>query len=359
LPVEAESRIVFSPAAEIIYHRATAAGGLTTTLTDLLQFAKFIQNRGVVDGREILSPAPFRKMLGEHPGSESFGISVGTNRGERYWYAGGDPGGYHTVLLWFPKHRRALLTMAASNSNMATWNLVPKVMESWFGPEVKSPPAPLPQTLPNALEIAARVAGTYRPVRYPHHDIGKTFVITMDQSVRANADGSITFAGERWTAVDPLRFRNVNDGRSLTFELGPNGRVRFLNRASERIEWYETGRVAIASYFGFLLLSGGILWRTRHRENVRPLRWVAWAILIHGVAWLGAILLAEPQRLILGAPWYLTFATSIGTIVPVAWLYLVVTIFLNRPATLPEAFRQLSLALLLGSYIPFKFYWHI
>jgi hypothetical protein len=26
----------------------------------------------------------------------------------------------------------------------------------------------------------------YRPVRYPHHDLGKTFTVTMDQSVRAN-----------------------------------------------------------------------------------------------------------------------------------------------------------------------------
>ncbi len=65
----------------------------------------------------------------------------------------------------------------------------------------------------------------YWPVRYPHHDLGKTFVVSMDQQVLANGDGSLTYEGERWIAVEPLRFRNVADSRELTFQQDANGQI--------------------------------------------------------------------------------------------------------------------------------------
>ena len=80
-------------------------------------------------------------------------------------------------------------------------------------------------------------------------------MVTLDQSVRANGDGTIAYGGERWIAVKPLQFRNVADGRQLTFQEDSSGKIRFMNRESERVAWYQSGPAAIAFYFGFILLS--------------------------------------------------------------------------------------------------------
>ncbi len=351
--------------AEIIYHRASSGGGLTTTLPDLLRLVRFVQSRGSIDGRQVLHSETLSRMLGENSDlaneTESFGFGIGINRGERYWYAGGDLGGYHTVLLWFPDHERALVTMASSASNAATWNLVPKVMASWFGPEKKSSTAPA-AALPNAREFAERVAGTYRPLRYPHHDLGKTFIITTDQTVGANGDGSITYGRERWIAVEPLRFRNISDGRYLTFQQDSGGRIRFLNRENERITWYQSGLAAIVSYFCFLLFCAIILWRSWGREGARPLRWLTSAILIHSVCWLGAALLADPQRLMLGNPSYLTAVLAFGSTLPFLWSYLAISTcqgVVRKSWPIPDALSRLLATFGLALYIPFVVYWQL
>jgi CubicO group peptidase (beta-lactamase class C family) len=374
LPAALELRVVpslernlfgFTRPAPIIYHRASAAGGVTTTFADLLLLARFVQGKGLIGGRQFLQPLTLRMMLGGSPDSsgdaESYGFGIGIKWGERYWYAGGDLAGYHTVLLWFPDHDRALVTLAASASNVATWNLVPKLMEAWFGSSAKADSVRT-ASLPDAHAVAARVAGTYRPVRYPHHDLAKTFVITMDQSVRANPDGSITYGGERWIAVDPLRFRNSSDTLYLTFQQDAGGHIRFLNRDSERIAWYQSGRATIMFYFGFVVLSVAVLVWSRGRGDERALRWMAWAILIHSVAWLGAALVADPQRLILGIPWYLKASLLFGALVPPVWIYLAASTLrgiVGRSWPLPAALGRVAAMAALSLYIPFALYWQL
>ena len=365
VPSIERSALGFTHPAEIIYHRATSAGGMTTTLADLLRFVRFVQSKGSIDGHQVLRPETLSRMLGENADlandSESYGFSIGTYRGERYWLSSGDLGGYHTVLFWFPEHdRRALVAMAASASNVATYNLVANVMASWFGAGKKSSAAPIAAIL-GARDFASRVAGIYRPVRYSYHDLGKTFVVTMDQFVHANGDGSITYRGERWSAVEPLRFHNVADGRQLTFQEDSRGQIRFMNRDSERIVWYQSGRATIAFYFGFVLVSIATLWATRRNEAMRPMRWTAWAILLHSVSWLGGALVVDPQRLILGIPWYLAAALAFGAVVPLAWLYLAVStcrLFIRKSCA---AVRLSATAgtLSLGLYTPFIVYWQL
>ena len=294
--------------------------------------------------------------------TSSLGFGSGINRGERYWYCGGDLGGYHTVLLWFPDYGRAFVTTAASSSEMATWGLVPKVMERWFGAEDKMDSAPKATPIPQARELARHVAGIYRPVRCPHFDLAKTFVITMDRVVKANPDGSLRYGGERWIAVAPLRFRQENGTRHLTFQEDVRGRARFMDRSAERVAWYQSGRAGIAFYFGFLILSVSALFVYRHDPNARPLHWAAWAIVIHSVTWLGAALVADPQRLILGLPWYLIGALAFGAVVPFVWARLAVsTAKAILTATSPLSFRVTSMfaTVAFALYVPFILYWRL
>lgn len=333
---------------ELLYHRATAAGGLTTSFQDLIQFAQFIQNGVPVGGVPVLRA--------EEP------LGVGVKWEQRYWYAGGDLGGYHTVLLWFPDHDCALVTVAAGVSEMATWGMVPEVVHCWFG-DGKAPRTS-EQIVPNPhpAEYSRKVAGIYRPVRYPHFDIAKTFAVTMDQVVKSEADGSITYNGQRWLPMAPLRFREVSGPQELTFQTDSQGRVRFVDNSAERIAWYQSGRAAIALYFGFIVLCVIALIVQRNRASMRALGVTAGLILAHSVAWLSAALAADPQRLILGLPWYLSCALAIGTIVPFAWIYLVaVTARAAFNGAWPTSALAMSTAgvLAFAFYIPFEFYWRI
>lgn len=335
------------------YHRAVAAGGMSTTLADLLRLVQLVEGQGTLEGHPYLRPETIAMMLGEraHPGHEpeGYGFGFGTNRGQRYWYAGGDLGGYHTVILWFPASHRAFVTVAAGPSAMSTTGLIPKVMDHWFGPAKPSQLAK-PLAHPQAVAFAARVAGTYRPVRYPHHDLGKTFIITMDETVHAESGGWIRYGGERWLAIGRLRFRHETDDRTLTFQEDATGHIRFLNRSSERIAWYESGKAAIATYFAFVILSLGLLWF--HRQG--PIAWLAAAVLTHSLAWLGGVLIADPQRLILGLPWHLMAALIFGiTAVPAAWLYTA------WQAIVKPHFAAIWATPIYTVYLLFTYYWNL
>jgi hypothetical protein len=193
-------------------------------------------------------------------------------------------------------------------------------MEAWFGAEKPAAKLGAPMPVEGAREMAERVAGTYRLARYPHHDLSKTFVVGWDRKVSAEADGAFRFGGARWSATGPLKFRHESEDRYTMFQEGPDGRILFMDRESERVAWYESGTVAMVSYAGFLLLASGVAWFGRRSE----LRWMGGAVVLHSVAWLGAALVADPQRLIVGAPWYLSAALAMGWVVAAAWVCLVI-----------------------------------
>ena len=85
-------------------------------------------------------------------------------------------------------------------------------------------------------------------------------------------------------------------------------------------------------------------------------------ILIHGVSWLAAALLADPQRLILGNPWYLKTALAFGTVVPLVWLYLIASTcwgLLKKSYVIAHSLNAVLTTLGLGLYIPFIAYWQL
>ncbi len=350
----------------LLYHRSTAAGGLTTSVHDLIQLVRFVQGGGSLDGRQILRPETMDRMLGRaSPGtadSESFGFASGVNRGQRYWYAGGDLGGYHVVVLWFPDHDRALVTTAASVTEMATWGLVPDLMEHWFGADRTATNTPSLVSDPKAVDWARQVAGIYRPVRYPHFDLAKTFSVTMDRVVEAGQQGTIRYDGATWVAIGPLRFQEKGGSRTVTFQADPTEQVLYMDRAAERIAWYQTGRMAIAGYFGFLILSIVAFFIDRRNRRARPMHWMGWAVLLHSVAWLGSVLAADPQRLILGFPWYLLGALGFGSVVFLTWLYLAFAItreLLGKSMPLSVRGASVVFTAAFAFYLPFIVYWRL
>ena len=375
LPKEMADRVVpsiertvlgFVHPAAILYHRSTASGGLTTSVRDLIQLVRFVQGGGSIDGRQLLSAETMDRMLGRLAGStsgdESFGFASGVNRGQRYWYSGGDLGGYHVVILWFPEHNQALVTTAASVSEMATWGLLPDIMESWFGAEPITHKAPPIIPDPKAGEWARLAAGTYRPVRYPHFDLAKTFIVTMDRVVEQGPEGTLRYDGSTWIPTGPLEFREKGGSRILSFQTDSTGKIRFMDRSAERMAWYQSGRAAIAGYVGFLILSVAAILRDRRSRRARPVHWMGWAVLIHSVGWLGGALVADPQRLILGLPWYLVAALSFGCAVFLIWLLLAASTvreLIRKSMPFSMRFASVILSAAFAFYLPFIVYWRL
>lgn len=85
-------------------------------------------------------------------------------------------------------------------------------------------------------------------------------------------------------------------------------------------------------------------------------------MLLHRVAWLGAVLWADPQRLILKAPWYLDVALAFGATAPRVWVYLAFptgSILIRTPHSWADRLSGVLTALALGLYLPFITYWQI
>ncbi len=184
----------------------------------------------------------------------------------------------------------------------------------------------------------------------------------MDEVVTSEPDGVLRYDGQRWIPVAPLTFRVANGSQELKFQKDSSGRVQFMDQSAERITWYQSGRAAVALYLGFMVLCVCALIVHRSTASTRPLCVTAIFILAHSIGWLAVALAADPPHLILGLPWYLWCALTIGTIVPFVRVYLVIV---TARAALNKAWRTSVLvwstvgAVALAFYIPFEFYWPI
>jgi hypothetical protein len=77
---------------------------------------------------------------------------------------------------------------------------------------------------------------------------------------------------------------------------------------------------------------------------------------------LGSVLVADPQRLILGLPWYLMIALGFGAVVFLAWFYLAVATareLFRKSMPLPLRAACVFFAGAFALYLPFIDYWRL
>jgi hypothetical protein len=185
-------------------------------------------------------------------------------------------------------------------------------------------------------------------VRYPHHELSKTFIILDLTRVTADGDGALRFRGARWIRTGPLQFEKEDGSETVSFKEESDGRIRFLGDTEEKIGWYQSGYANIAFYFIFTIFFGVASWRARG-----VLRWLSILALLHSLGWLGAALIRGPENLIFGLPLPLKGILSIGTAMPLLALAAIYVAWRNR--TILAA----ATAVVLACYVPFVFYWNL
>jgi len=330
------------------YQHAAPAGGLATTGADIAAFLIATLN----EDADVISNSSFKVMTTPQTANSGLvhrlGYWTGRDHGQQLIGASGDSGSFHSVITVVPEHDLGVAVLV-SGSGLA-WGFYTRFLEAQFGATSSETPrhAHLLQPKPADRESNSHFTGLYRTVRYPHHELSKTFIILDLTRVTADGDGALRFRGARWIRTGPLQFEKEDGSETVSFKEDSDGRIRFLGDTEEKIGWYQSGYANIAFYFIFTIFFGVASWRARG-----VLRWLSILALLHSLGWLGAALIGGPENLIFGLPLPLKGILWIGTAMPLLALAAI------YPAWRKRTILAVATAAVLACYVPFVFYWNL
>lgn len=212
------------------------AGGIISTVDDLLTFAAFHMDGGITrDGQRLLSEAATRAMWEPQITAANFAETYATGwetrmiDGVRLVGHGGSTNGFNARLTLIPERRYAIAILTNSGRGAAMYEEVIEArLAERFGLRT---PKPQPISLP--AEALARFAGVYRQI-----DGVTTLTATADglrreMTYRYQLSGKEeTFPPEDLRPVSAREFIVVtpgeNEGERVDFLLDGDGRPRFL-----------------------------------------------------------------------------------------------------------------------------------
>jgi CubicO group peptidase (beta-lactamase class C family) len=327
------------------YQRSAPAGGLATTAADMATFLRATMQQDSA----VLTKQSFEQMTRPLTAKSGFvhrlGYWTGREHGQQLIAATGDSGSFHNVLVTWPGLDIGLVVLVSGSGSGAT-GFYRKFSDALLGKSDALATTLNPK--PGDRERCARFAGLYRTVRYPHHDLAKTFIILSSTRVTLEPDGALRFNGARWVQTGPLQYEKEDGSAAVSFKEDNRGRIRFMGDTDERIEWYQSGAVNIGFYFLFTLFCGFACWRAKGL-----LRWISAVALLHSAGWLTLVLITGPENLIFGLPFALKGILWIGTATPTLAAVSLYAVWRSRTAL------SITAAILLACYIPFVFYWNL
>jgi hypothetical protein len=263
------------------YQHASPAGGLASTAADMATFlmATLQQDSGVI------SKSSFQAMTPPQDAPSGLihrlGYWTGRDHGQQLIGASGDAGSFHTVMAAVPDRDIGLVVLVSGSGNGSAWGFYSRFWDAEFGTAPSKTVQSNLQPKPGDYERCARFAGLYRTVRYPHHELSKTFIILDLTRVKVERDGALRFRNARWISIGPLQFEKEDGSETVSFKEGDGGRIEFLGGTSEGIAWYESGYANIAFYFLFTGFFAAASWRGQG-----ALRWLCVLALLHSFGWL-------------------------------------------------------------------------
>jgi len=332
------------------YQHAAPAGGLATTGADIAAFLIATLN----EDADVISNSSFKVMTTPQTANSGLvhrlGYWTGRDHGQQLIGASGDSGSFHSVITAVPEHDLGVAILVSGNGSGLAWVFYTRFLEAQFGATSSETPrhAHRLQRKPADRESNSHFTGLYRTVRYPHHELSKTFIILDLTRVTADGDGALRFRGARWLRTGPLQFEKEDGSETVSFKEDSDGRIRFLGDTEEKIGWYQSGHANIAFYFIFTIFFGVASWRARG-----VLRWLSILALLHSLGWLGAALIGGPENLIFGLPLPLKGILWIGTAMPLLALAAIYPAWRNR------TILAVATAAVLACYVPFVFYWNL
>ena len=335
-----------------VYQHAAPAAALTTTAEDMGRFLSATLNRP----SSVISSESFDQMVPPAVGGvrlmHGLGYWTGRDRGQSLVSASGDIEQFHNVLVALPELRSGFAVMISGPSNSLAWEFYSRFMDACASPTGKMAQTSS-QAMPASVDAdkIGRVAGLYRTVRYPHHELSKTFIVFDLTKVSVRPDGSLDISGQRYVRTRGQEYQPETGGPALAFLATSDGKqfiVQPGSPAREKIHWFETGWIAVVCYFGCIGVF--IVGFVKSRRFSRIIYGIA---LVYGVGWLATVLIVGPSNLILGLPLTLKCFLALGSALPAL---LIASIFIaGKTPTSYSIILPLSL-------VPFSmlvWYWHL
>jgi len=223
----------------------TAAGNMTTSVTDLARFAMLQLRGGVAGGAQILSGRTLAEMHRVHwlepewQAGWGLGFRLLRVRGKTLVGHGGAVRGFRSNLQICPSDKIAVVAFVNSDDADA-WLYADKTLE-WVGSAITAVPKPAPRT---ADPVWQRYVGRYRNAWRDIQIVvrgGELVAIAPDGPDPLLAPSTLAPVAEHTFRVETTDGYGI-PGELVVFETDPAGRVtraRFGENYSERIETWE------------------------------------------------------------------------------------------------------------------------
>lgn len=210
------------------WYHTTPASSVNATIPDMAKFLIAHLEAGEGRARPLLSERAAREMQRQqitmHPSMPGFALGfyedyVGLQRVLEH---GGNMAGFSALMTLVPEARSGFFIVHHSESNKLRDTVKFALMDKFFprARERRPVPALPPADSVRVEQFLGRYAPLWscfscRPIRVPSL-----------LPVTANEDGTLTFAGGRWIAVDDLRFVNEKGSGYIVFRRDGDGAIR-------------------------------------------------------------------------------------------------------------------------------------
>jgi CubicO group peptidase (beta-lactamase class C family) len=210
------------------WYHTTPASSVNATITDM---ARFLIANLEPTGARMLNPNALREMHRQqvtmHPAIPGFALGFYEDfvGGVRVLEHGGNMAGFSALMVLIPSERAGFFVVHHLEGSRLRDDLKWTLLERFF-PAARQK-RPVPGALPSAQQVRPeRFAGRYTPLTscFSCQPVRAAGV----QTVTANADGTLAFAGGRWIAVDSLRFVKDSGTGYIVFRADSTGAIREL-----------------------------------------------------------------------------------------------------------------------------------
>jgi hypothetical protein len=229
--------------------------GLTTTPHDMARFMIACLGDGSVDVGRVLAPETMALMrtrqFTHHAGlpGTAFGFHEHLENGQTVYMHSGVMTGYHATMILIPSQNAGIFLVTNGFADETFEPFVTALFARFF-------PDPTPQFIPPAPTSSpppSDVAGRYRYVQYPHHDIGKLSILAglvEERRVRLGPDNTIIVdQGLKGSFKFAAPLLYVRGEEAMAFRQDSHGRtvgLAYDTWAFEKIHWYEARWAQIA-----------------------------------------------------------------------------------------------------------------
>jgi CubicO group peptidase (beta-lactamase class C family) len=212
------------------WYHTTPASSVNATAADMAKFMIALLEDGRLGGARLFGAEAAREMqrrqVTMHPSMPGFALGlyedyVGLQRVLEH---GGNMAGFSALMVLIPEARVGFFIVNQRESSSLRDIVKSEILKKFFPSALERrtvPPLPSPASV-RAEQFVGRYAPLWscfscQPIRVP-----------SVLPVTANADGTISFAGGRWIAVDELRFVRENGSGYIVFRRDASGAIREL-----------------------------------------------------------------------------------------------------------------------------------